>query len=409
MTTTTCPHHEATAPDQRRTHRPGEQGPAVELRDGVWHVRSVAAVREVLRSRDTVQAGFNAESIDMHGLRRPILYLDGADHRTQRAAIARYFAPRTVDARYTGLMGDYADQIVEEFRRSGRVDLSQMSLRYSVMVAAQVIGLTNSDVDAMAHRLERFFSTPALPAPVEGDAPRTARSRFDALRMGVAGQWPMVPFHLLDVRPAIAARRKERRDDVISHLLDEGYNEAEILVECITYGAAGMVTTREYISMATWHLLGDDALRERYLAAPKEERHQVLHELLRLEPIVGHLYRRTTAPLVLVDGDTEHTVPAGALVDLHVRDANADPSVVGGCPLAVHPGRELPSRVGDEVMSFGDGAHKCPGNSLAIHEADELLKRLLRLPVRLASDPVITWDELIKGYEVRNIWLAVDR
>ncbi|WP_449350719.1 hypothetical protein [Streptomyces shaanxiensis] len=35
-------------------------------------------------------------------------------------------------------------------------------------------------------------------------------------------------------------------DDLISHLLAEGCSDAEILGECLTFAAAGMVTTREF-------------------------------------------------------------------------------------------------------------------------------------------------------------------
>ena len=407
--TAQCPVNHDGPLDQRITHYPGEvDSPAIEERNGVWHVRSLEAAREVLRSRATTQAGFNSESVSMHGLRPPILFSDGTDHRLQRAAIARYFAPKTVDSKYMDLMTEFADKLVDEVRRDGSVDLSKLSLRYSVMVAAQVVGLTNSDLEGMSRRLEKFFATPALPPAVEGDAPRTMRSRFDALQMSVKGQLPMIAFHVKDVRPAIKARKKHREPDVISHLLDEGYKEPEIMIECVTYGAAGMVTTREYIGMATWHMLDDDALRARFLAAEKTERYQILHEILRLEPIVGHLYRRTTEDLTLTVEGVEHTIPSGSLVDLYVRSVNADPAVVGEAPLQICPGRELPPRVGDEVMSFGDGAHKCPGNSLAIQEADVLLTRLLKLPLKRDTKPVIQWDELIKGYEVRNIRLVVD-
>ena len=68
-----------------------------------------------------------------------------------------------------------------------------------------------------------------------------------------------------------------------------------------------------------------------------------------------------------------------------MRSVNADPAVVGEAPLQICPGRELPPRVGDEVMSFGDGAHKCPGNSLAIQEADVLLMRLLMFLLQLMN------------------------
>lgn len=108
-----------------------------------------------------------------------------------------------------------------------------------------------------------------------------------------------------------------------------------------------------------------------------------------------------------LDGTT-HTIKAGALCDLHVRNANTDPDVVGAAPFDLCPGRELPPRVGEEVMAFGDGAHKCPGNALAIQESDVLLTRLLALPLVLATRPTIHWDELIRGYAVRNIRLVLE-
>ncbi|MEL4504728.1 cytochrome P450 [Luteococcus sp. H138] len=404
MTTAECP------VSARKTNYPGEVTQrGVEIIDGVWHVQDMAVARQVLRSRVTTQAGFNSEAVVMKKLRKPILFNDGTEHRKQRAAIARYFAPKTVDANYHELMERYADELIDEFRAAGHVDLAQLTLRYSVVVAAQVVGLTNSDVDRMARRLERFFATPPVAPTVEKDQKVTVRSRFGAIAMSAKGQLPMLTFHLSDVRPAIKARKAKRQDDVISHLIDEGYSDTEILIECVTYAAAGMVTTREYIGMATWHLLENDQLRARYLAADKPERVQILHEILRLEPIVGHLYRRTVDPLeITVDGE-QRTIPAGALVDLYIRSANADPAVVGDDGLQLCPGRSLPPKVGDEVISFGDGGHKCPGNSLAIQEADVLLQRLLKLPVRLATTPVIGWDELIKGYEVRNIRLELDQ
>ncbi|MGO4957655.1 cytochrome P450 [Luteococcus sp. Sow4_B9] len=406
MAQSTCP---ISGENRRKTNYPGESLAAgVEVIDGVWHVRDMNVAREVLRSRDTTQAGFNVEKTRMGHIRPPILFSDGEPHRTQRAAIARYFAPKTVDANYHELMETYADQLVEEFRRDGVVDLAQMSMRYSVIVAAQVVGLTNSDYDAMATRLNRFFDMPLAPAE-STPGRKTLRSRFEVLRVSSKAQLPMLDFHLRDVRPAIKARRKERQSDVISHLIDAGYSELEIMIECITYGAAGMVTTREFIGMAVWQMLEHPELRSRYLAGDKAERYQVLHEVLRLDPIVGHLLRRTTAPVpVVVDGE-ERTIPAGTLVDLYIRNSNADPAVVGEKPLEHCPGRELPPRVGAEVMSFGDGAHKCPGNSLAIQEADVLLQRLLKLPIQLATKPVVQWDELIKGYEVRNIRLVLEQ
>jgi cytochrome P450 len=99
----------------------------------------------------------------------------------------------------------------------------------------------------------------------------------------------------LDVQPAIKARRRQLQEDVISHLISQGYNDTEILTECVTYAAAGMVTTREFISVAAWQLLEQPALRTRYLAAPLaiQETDVLLQRLLTLPGL-----RMEQAPLI---------------------------------------------------------------------------------------------------------------
>jgi len=210
-----------------------------------------------------------------------------------------------------------------------------------------------------------------------------------------------------DVRPAIRARRRQPREDVISHLIAEGYTDADILVECVTYGTAGMVTTRELICMAAWHLLQNAPLRERYLVAGQPERFAILNEVIRLEPVVGHLYRRVTEPLDVSDGVRSWTIPAGHLVDVCIRPANTDPAAVGERPLDLCPRRTLPSGVNQAVLSFGDGAHKCPGQPLAILESDVLLRGLFARDPRILSDPELGWDDLIAGYTLRGFELEL--
>jgi cytochrome P450 len=217
----------------------------------------------------------------------------------------------------------------------------------------------------------------------------------------------MGSFHLKDVRPAIAARRKQPQEDVVSHLLEQGYSEREILTECITYAAAGMATTREFLAVAAWHLLDDDRLRQEYLAGDEPARQAILHEILRLEPVVGHLYRRSTRPIVLEDGAERHEVPAGALLDLYIRQANTDAGQLGEDALDLCPDRARPRGIRPEVMSFGDGAHRCPGGFLAIQESDIFLQRLLRLPLELEHAPRVSWVDLIAAYEVRDVALRV--
>ena len=313
-------------PPSQRKSDPGEttDAPAIERRGDVWHLRSYRAVRQVLRDADaTRQAGFNAELSRRSSLRQPVLFQDGAEHREQRTAIARFFTPKTVDERYRTLMTELADALVDDLRAAGAADLDDVSLRLAVEVAARVVGLTDSRRPGMAGRLEAVLSLERLTAasPVR---------RTVGMFLAQARMWW---FYLLDVRPAIAARRREPREDVISHLLAKDYRGVEILIECITYGAAGMATTREFICMAAWHLLEAPELREQYLAADEAGRHRILHEILRLEPVVAHLYRRAVADLEVEHDGVAHTIPAGALIDLDLRAANADPTAVGEEPL----------------------------------------------------------------------------
>ncbi len=368
---------------------------------GVWHIRGFAEARAVLQSDHTKQAGFNAELVvESAGLtKQPVLYQEGKDHHEQRRETARFFTPKTVSTSYQRMMEEAADRIVLQLKRKQRADLSQLSLGLAVQVAGQVVGLTNSRVRGMAGRLEAFFR---LPDPSSGLTWRVRARQILNLRHLLAFYW-------LDVLPAIQARRIQPQEDVISHLLAHNYTNREILTECVTYAAAGMVTTREFISMATWHFLDKPALRARYLVAGDEERTAMLHEVLRLEPIVAYLYRRTTAEVRITSAGKPVAIPAGALIQLHVDASNADERVTGAEPLALCPGRTLHTpRAGAMLLSFGDGHHRCPGAYIAIQESDIFLRRLLRLKsLRMEAPPTLTWNALTTGYDLRRFWLRV--
>lgn len=360
-----------------------------------WTLRSLAHIRSILRDPEaTRQAGFGAEVAAQSSgkMRPPILYLEGEAHKAQRTATARFFTPQTVSRDYREMMERLSDELVTELRQRGHADLSKLGMRLAVQVAGRVIGLTNSSMTGMSRRLNTFFE----------DDPTAFSLRPDKLWRFLMTQSGMWRFFYQDVKPAIRARRKEPREDLISHLLEKGYTDFEILTECITYAAAGMVTTREFLSMATWHFLDNTPLRERFLIAGERERQAILHEILRLEPIVGHLYRRTRKVLTLENDGETLTIPAGTLLDLDLRAANADATAVGEAPLRLCPGRDLPKGVQGAVLSFGDGHHRCPGAYIAMQESDIFLTRLLKLPLVAEKAPEMTWNDLVAGYDLRS-------
>ena len=330
-------------------------------------------------------------------MRDPILYLEGEAHRDQRSKTARFFTPTTTDSKYRQFMEKFADELIEQFKQTKQVNLSDLSMQLAVQVAAQVVGLTHSRRPGMAKRIEAFFAQTPQDAP-----PLQKVWGF------ISNQLKVANFFFSDVQPAIQSRKKQAQEDVISHTLSEGYKPLEILTECVTFASAGMATTREFISLCSWHMLENDDLKTMYLAGDQPTRYKILHELLRLEPVVGTLYRRTTQALELDSGEQTVTIPEGAHIALHLYATNSDETVVGKDPLLACPVRPLPKNVPDPVMSFGDGHHRCPGAYIAIQETDIFLSKLLRLEgLKMEKAPDLSWNELVSGYELRNFILTL--
>lgn len=373
-------------------HRPGDVRKSIgAVGDGAVvgavPVTGYAGVRDALRASGSRQAGFKAELVNRRGspVRPPILFLTGDAHRRQRAATARFFAPKVVNDRHRPIMEASADRLIADLRRSGTARLDTMALDMAVTVAAQIVGLTDSDKAGMIRRLDAFFTVGLA----------TRNDWFSRTATVLLGQWRMLQFYVRDVRPAIRARRIAAREDVISHLIADGYHDRDILVECFTYGAAGMVTTREFITMAGWHLLENAPLRAAFLAGDRDGRLAILEEILRLEPVVGFLYRKPEG------SDTP--------LALDIRSANTDGAAVGACPFELQPDRARAERVGGAGLSFGDGEHRCPGAGVALAESEIFLDRLLRVPgLRLSRAPSVGWNPLVTGYELRGCALTVD-
>ncbi|PNY81232.1 cytochrome P450 [Deinococcus koreensis] len=363
----------------------------------IYRVHDFKVAREVLRSEGLVQAGFGADMVtQLSALRhQPVLYAEGEEHHEMRRDTARYFTPTSVAA-YQPFIARLADQLVGRLAVRGELDLDELSLTLAVQVAAQVVGLTDSVLPGLQRRVMAFVEG-------EGDSePGAPNTQTPLAKLHQLVDVPL--FYTLDVRPAIQARRRERRDDLISHLIDKEYSDLEILTECLTYGTAGMVTTREFISVAVWHLLRHPELRADYVHGTEGERHAILHEILRLEPVVNTLYRRTVSDLMVGD----QLIPQGSVLALNIQNTNSDPAVAGEDAGQLCPGRALPRGVQAPMLSFGDGHHRCPGAFLAIRETDALLRRLLIWnDLRIVREPTMTYNEVIKGYELRGFRIAL--
>ncbi|MFJ7771222.1 hypothetical protein ACIQ1J_23195 [Streptomyces sp. NPDC097107] len=71
---------------------------------------------------------------------------------------------------------------------------------------------------------------------------------------------------------AVRAHRRREHDDLVSPLIAEGCSDTEILGECLTFAAAGRVTTRELIRLAACHLFSDADLPHHHRSADEGRR-----------------------------------------------------------------------------------------------------------------------------------------
>lgn len=353
--------------------------------------------RDLLRSSRAKQAGAASDEVDTGNPEHaPVFYLDGEAHRRKRSAIARLFTATVVTTRYRAVMERTTDALIAQLKAAGKARLDALSLELAVAVAAEIVGLTESGRTSMAARIGATLATGHL----------SRWRKLARLLQPLVFRYHALNFYLRDVRPAIGSRRRTRREDLISQLLDEGYSNKAIMIECMTYAVAGMVTTREFIVMAAWHLFERDALRTRFLDGDEAGQLAILDEILRLEPVASVLQRRAAEELELGSG----TVPAGTLLAIDIRAANSDESIAGCCPHRLDPDRATRLKAASGYLSFGYGSHRCPGSQVAMHETRVFLDRLLRVRgIRLEREPQIGWSDMLMSYELRGAMIACAR
>lgn len=361
---------------------------------GEWFISDAQAARTILRDSNAKQAGFGADNTPSTTGRRAILYLTGERHRELRRKVAKLFSPKITREKYKDMMQEQAHRAVSTLQNSNQ-PLESITMEYSVAIAREIVGVTNSPLASLSSRLESFF---VEPAPPEGWAGLKYRSS-QAFRF-----WR---FLIKDIFPAIRSRRREPQEDLISLLLQERYSAIEIAVECLTYAAAGMVTTREFISMAAWHLLRDEELKQRYLQSETKDRLRLLSELLRLDPIVRGLSRDLVRDQQLQVEGQDYLLKAGDRVHLQIPGSNTQDAVVGTCPFQVDAQRTMSQGFPDDVLSFGAGPHRCPGAAIAMQESDVFLYTLFQHPLELEQGAQTRLEALTASVSLRGLRVRI--
>jgi len=361
---------------------------------GTWHVRGYSEARDLLKE-DLIQDGFNAEELRKAGF-DGVLYMSGDPHRQMRAAIAKYFSPATVQNTHMAIIQKTADELISKLKTQKRINLKLLSRDMATVIATAVVGL--NPTQGLIHRLDAMLH-----------APKLSENKLIAKYQFYQGHYRRFAFFFADVLPAIRRRRKNPQNDVISYMISKNKKPLEIWVECIVYGAAGLATTQEFICVVLLHCMKDAKLHEIMLSDNVEARHEALNEILRLEPVIGKIYRKANEPVTVKSAGQAVTIPPGERIAFHIYDVNVDTKAAGEAPEKLHPHREMEKGVYRSMLGFGSGSHRCAGEHLAIAETDVFIHDILKIPgLRIESGPDIIRNDTVEGYEVNNLILAVD-
>lgn len=195
------------------------------------------------------------------------LNLDPPDHAPYRAVLMRYFSPKAVGALEDRMRG-WAERLIDKVAGDGHCDLAELGAAFPVSIFMEIMGLPMERFDDFRKVVVEFFS-------------KISSERRIALKAEIFDEMNAI----------IEARSIERREDLISHLLDEKVNgrsltRDELQSICFLLFIAGLDTVANTIAFAMRHLADDHLLQDRLqsdtAAIPK-----FVEEALRVYAIVN--------------------------------------------------------------------------------------------------------------------------
>ena len=347
---------------------------------GVWFVTRYEDVVAVLRdpatfsSKDVIPTHpeLPLEVQEVVADLRHVQHLINTDppaHTRLRAIVNEGFTPSRVAA-LEPTVQKLAAELVDGFALDGHADLvAQFAYPLPLTVILQMLGVPPDDLD----QCQRWSADVSRWAWAVGAL---------ALDEVVACARGVVAFQRY-AEELVAARRREPRDDMISHLLAAGDGERRLgpqeLVDLIPgLILAGHETTANLITNTVFLLLTHPAEWE----AVRRDRAAVeraVEEGLRVDTSVLGMPRTTTRAVEL--GGV--ALPAGARLFLLFGSANHDGARYAR-PDEFCPGRERAA----PHLGFGRGIHFCIGAPLARLEARVAIETLAaRLPSLRLADP----------------------
>jgi cytochrome P450 len=300
------------------------------------------------------------DQIEAHRAELPMsehmVTMDPPQHSRARSLLNRLLTPKRLKENEE-FMWRLADQQLDEFLDNGKCEfLTEYAQPFSMLVIADLLGVPEED-----HRTFRDV----LATPSEG------------MRVGALDHEPLAhnPLAWLDDKFSryLEDRRASPRDDVLTGLATAKYPEGDTpeiddVAKSATFlFAAGQHTTAKLLA-STIRVFAEQPEVVEALRADRSRIPSFVEEMLRMEGPVKSAFRLATADTTLGGVD----IPAGTVVMVNPGAINRDPRKFDA-PHELHIDR---SNV-REHLSFGRGAHSCPGGPLARVEGRVTVERIL--------------------------------
>ncbi|MER5546410.1 cytochrome P450 [Streptomyces sp. NPDC002589] len=285
--------------------------------------------------------------------------LDPPEYQAYRSLLSPLFSPAAV-RKLRPQFEEYTTWCIDQWIETGRAELfHQLAKLVPAMTTMHILGLPVEDAAIIADAVH-----------VRGE---------DRFEMNSA--WSIL---LSRTTEAIIARKAERRDDLISHLLDaeidgRKFTDLELVEICFTFVIGGMATTAR-LTLGMLFYLGVHIGQRKRIADDPGLMGDLVEEMLRYFSPVPFLSRTATRDVCL--GGQQ--IKKGDRVALGFAAANRDPKVFDE-PDEIRVGR-TPNR----HLALGHGIHFCIGAVLGRAEASAMVEQVLRrIPdFRLVGD---TW------------------
>jgi cytochrome P450 len=330
-------------------------------------------VREALFNPDLSRT-FDSRSYAEGNIRDGVVSIShGAIHRARRRIENTQFRPDVLRLYERELFPAVLDQLLDVLIDGPSVDLFPVAELLSVVLAARRAGIDVDEHDLgqlreLVQYVDVFSQGSAILDARDPDAVRRmvydAYASFD--RDWIRPSW--------ERRDALLGRREtgvevELPHDILTVLLEHRgdpqlglADTGRVVREVATYLQGGTHTSAQTLVNALDLMFADPAAN-RHLERCADDlvySQRVVHETLRLRPTTPRIRRRAEAATIVAG----RTVPRDGLVILDAIAGNRDPALFGTDPDAFDPDRTVDPSVARWGLSFGAGAHQCPGRSV---------------------------------------------